>query len=156
MERNWYLSRDGQVFGPVADAQLAQSVAAGRVLPGDLLNVAGEPDWVVAAAVPGLLPRPKARPVARTARVTCFACFGEVTIEYAPGAPNAPCPKCRALIETNEGATAEPAANQAAFAKLESPAEFKKRMQQKVADAEAAAGRDAAILGGVLGGIIGQ
>ena len=63
MDRQWYLLRDGQVFGPVTDAQLAQSAAAGRVFPTDQLNVAGQPDWFAASAVPGLLPTPEPEPV---------------------------------------------------------------------------------------------
>lgn len=166
MERHWYLARNGQVFGPVTDAQLVESAGAGRILPTDQLNIAGEPNWWLASAVPGLLPQPpqeskpvrsRAMPVAVTQsfRVTCFACFKEVTVEVTPGTA-AHCPKCRSVIEIAEpAAESAPSANQAAFAKLESPAAFKARMQKKVAEAQAAAARDAAILGAVTRGVIG-
>jgi hypothetical protein len=171
MARLWYLSRGGQVFGPVTDTQLAESVAAGRVLPTDHLNVAGQPNWVLASTVPGLVPAPKPQPAplsldpeplsldpepvaTRVVRTTCFACFSEVSLNVAPGAVTAPCPRCGAAVETGESASqAAPSANQAAFAALESPAAFKERMQKKVAEAQAAAARDAAILGSVLGAI---
>jgi hypothetical protein len=66
MNRLWYLSRNGQVFGPVTDAQLMQSAAAGHVLPTDQLNLAGQPTWWPATSVPGLLnplPAPIPAPV---------------------------------------------------------------------------------------------
>jgi hypothetical protein len=158
MARLWYLSRSGQVFGPVTDVQLTEWVAAGHVLPTDLLNVAGHPNWVHASAIPGLLPPSLSpAPVAVAARVhqtTCFACFSEVSLNVAPGAMTVACPQCGAAVETGESAAqAAPSANRAAFAALESPAEFKERMQKKVAEAQAAAARDAAILGSVLGAI---
>jgi hypothetical protein len=165
VERQWYLSRNGHVFGPVTDETLAQSAATGRILPTDQLNVAGQPDWWLASAIPGLLPvpqpalvpvpvnpAPKAsalEPVpteiveTRTLRLTCFACFREVTVEVEAGTPTVNCPRCRALLETGEPQTTAPAStNQAAFAALESPRAFKERMQKKVADAQAPAGRD--------------
>jgi hypothetical protein len=156
MARLWYLSRSGQVFGPVTDVQLTEWVRAGHVLPTDLLNVAGHPNWALASAVPGLLPPSLSpAPVAVAARVvqtTCFACFSEVSLNVAPGAVTVPCPRCGAAVETGEStAQAAPSTNQAAFAALESPEAFKERMQKKVAEAQAAAARDAAILGSVLG-----
>ena len=56
MQRHWYLSRGGQVFGPVTDEQLAQAATAGRIDATDLINVAGEPEWRPASEIPGLLP----------------------------------------------------------------------------------------------------
>lgn len=160
MNRHWYLSRAGQVFGPVNDAQLAEGVAMGRVLPTDSLNEAGQPHWLAAGTISWLFPPAALAPVVadlieeqRTARVTCFGCFREVTIEFDPGTATAPCPKCRAAIETGEAADPAPA-HQAAFAKLESPAAFKKRMQQKVAAAEGAAANEGAVIGGIIGGLI--
>ncbi len=143
MPRMWYLSRNGQVFGPVTDPQLAQWVAAGQVLPTDQLNVAGQPNWVLASAIPGLLPAPEplsldpdpeptpAVTPRRSVRVTCFACFEEVTLEFVAGTATAPCPRCRAVLETGEAASTA-AAPAGAFAALESPAAFKERMQKKV------------------------
>lgn len=183
MSRLWYLSRGGQVFGPVTDAQLSESAATGRILPTDQLNVAGQPNWWPTTAIPGLLPAPNPIPAPipapvpaaaqpepepipaevivemKTLRVTCFACFREVTLEFAAGTQTAHCPKCRSAIETGEpaaGANPTDAQAQAAFGKLESKREFKERMQKKVADAQAAAGRDGAALGGILGAIISQ
>src|SRR4051812_13048333 len=98
METQWNLSRNGQVFGPVTDLQLRQTVASGRVLPTDLLNEAGKPDWIAANTVPGLfaplisvedpvVAELIEEPVAalRVIRVTCFGCFREVAIEVTPG-----------------------------------------------------------------------
>ena len=162
MNRLWYLSRSGQVFGPVTDVQLAEWVSARHVLPTDLLNVVGQPNWVFASAIPGLLPAPTPislppdpQPVAaRVVQATCFACFSEVSLNVTPGAVTVPCPRCGATVETGESAAQEASsANQAAFAALESPAAFKARMQKKVADAQAAAAREGAILGSVLGAI---
>jgi hypothetical protein len=154
MYRMWYLSRSGQVFGPVADAQLAQWVAAGQVLPTDQLNVAGQPNWVLASAIPGLLPPPQPlsldpEPLSldddpapapavtpkRSIRVTCFACFEEVVLEFAAGTATAPCPSCRAALETGETPSTA-AAPAGAFAALESPAAFKERMQKKAIAAQ--------------------
>jgi hypothetical protein len=166
MTRLWYLSRSGQVFGPVSDPQFIDWLASGRVLPTDYLNIAGEPGWVLAGAIPGLLEAPTPAPAptpplapqpvaARVVRVTCFACFSEVSLNVTPGAVTAPCPRCGAAVETGESAAqSAPSANQAAFAALESPAAFKERMQKKVAESQAAAERDAAILGTVLGAIV--
>jgi hypothetical protein len=198
MERQWYLARDGKVFGPVTDAQLAEAVAGGRVLPTDQLNVAGHPDWRLATDVPGLLPaapEPVPAPTPETEteteaivaeldtaveavelapadaveiapvdlepvapvklRVTCLACFREVSVEVMPGSCEAHCPKCRSSIEL-EKPVEDPkqSANQAAFAKLESKREFHERMQKKEASARSAAKRDGAVVGGVLGAII--
>ncbi len=160
MERLWYLARDGQIFGPVNDTQLSQAATTGRVLPTDQLNIAGQPNWWLASAIPGLLPVPAepalipATVVSQAVRVTCLACFREVTVEAAEGQTSAHCPKCRAAITLAEPAKDAANPNQAAFAKLESKKDFKKRMQKKVADAQAAAAADAAIAGGIIGAII--
>jgi hypothetical protein len=58
MERQWYLSRDGQVFGPIPDAQMLQSAAQGQVLPTDLVAVMGDQTWWPATSIPNLLPAP--------------------------------------------------------------------------------------------------
>jgi hypothetical protein len=150
MERLWYLARDGEVFGPVTDAQLAEAVAEGRVLPTDQLNVAGEPDWRIATGVPGLLPAPSPppdeaelipaevvevvpeEPVPVKLRVTCLACFRGVSVEVLPGAVEAHCPKCRSAIVLETPVEApKQSANQAAFAKLESKREFKERLHKR-------------------------
>lgn len=162
MNRVWYLSRNGHVFGPVTDEQLAQSVAEGRVFPTDQLNIAGQPHWWAASAIPGLLPpsaptqEPELVPAAeiKSLRITCFACFREVTLEFEAGTPTAHCPRCRSAIETGETETPATATPQAAFAALESPKAFKARMQKKVADAHSGAKSDGAVIGGILGAII--
>lgn len=181
MDRQWYLSRNGQVFGPVTDAQLAESARTGRVFPTDQLNIAGQPNWWAAGAIPGLLPPPAPvanpfapapagtqeplsldpEPVAllpvteiKTLRITCFACFREVTLEFEAGTPEAHCPRCRSAIETGETGSPETAAPQAAFAKLESEKAFKERMKKKVDAAHAGARNDGAVIGGILGAII--
>lgn len=178
MDRQWYLSRNGQVFGPVTDAQLAESARAGRIFPTDQLNLVGQPHWWAASAVPGLLPPPAPvqnpfapaaqqplaldpEPVAlqpaveiKSLRVTCLACFREVTVEFEAGTPEAPCPKCRALLATGETATADAAGPEAAFGKLESAKAFKERMKKKADAATAGARNDGAVLGGILGAII--
>jgi hypothetical protein len=180
MQRHWYLARAGQVFGPVSDEQLAQSVRDGRVLPDDQLNIAGQPNWWRAADIPGLLPAPAptaaqepvmadlipaevvepelipAEVMTQTIRVTCFACFREVSVEVEEGATSAHCPKCRSAIALAEPVQAAANPNQAAFAKLESKKEFKRRMQEKAALAQGAAANQgaAAAAGGMLGAII--
>jgi len=178
MERLWYLARDEEVFGPVTDAQLAEAVAEGRVLPTDQLNVAGQPDWRFAINVPGLLTPSQPpyevveneaaelapedavevlpeEPVPVKIRVTCLACFREVSVKVLPGAVDAHCPKCHSTIVLEAPVEApKPSANQAAFAKLESKREFKERMQKKESAARTAAMRDGAVVGGVIGAII--
>lgn len=158
MERQWYLSRDGKVFGPVTDAQLAEAVAAGRVLPTDQLNVAGLPEWRLATDVPGLLPAasepevvevvevvdlapvdlepidlaPVSEPV--KVRVTCMACFRQVTVTVMPGDTSSYCPmpKCRSAIELEGPVKAPPPRpGNDAFSKLESKRAFKERLQKK-------------------------
>jgi hypothetical protein len=164
MQRQWYVSRAGQVFGPVNDAQLMQGAAERRVLPTDQLNVAGEPHWVVANAIPWLFPAAAQAMEANLipaevveepveVRVTCMACFRDVKVCVMPGDAATSCPKCRAVIELEqpEGAAA-PSANQAAFEHLESKKDFKKRMQKKVADMQPQ--QNNAALGGLIGGII--
>lgn len=162
MERAWYLLRDGQVFGPVSDEQLTQSVAAGRVLPTDRLNVAGRPDWLVAADVPGLLPvaasaplPPSAVPepspaVMRTARMTCMSCFSESAVEFQAGTATVPCPACGTALPTGEE---NDGAAEAAFGTFDSPEALKARLQKKVADAYAAEAAQMGILKGVARGI---
>ena len=159
MERQWYLSRGGQVFGPVTDTQLRQSAAAGMVAPTDMLNPVGDPNWWAASAIPGLLPVAAALPVAapapkpepRTVRVTCFACFNEVALMFQPGVTEAPCPKCRAMLATGEAESVS--APDGSFPTLESPAEMKARLNAKVAAAHAAEGGNA-VTRGLITGVI--
>jgi hypothetical protein len=166
MHRYWYLSRDGQVYGPYTDAQLAEAVAAGNVLPTDMLNVAGVAEWRVASAVPGLLPPPEPLSLdpdpdeivpsveIKTLKLTCFACFRQVKVEFEAGQPTVACPKCRAVLETGETAAPAPAGSKA-FAALESPAEFKERMERKAAAAASPDGTHGAIGRAIAAGILG-
>lgn len=50
----WYYIKDGQQLGPADDTGLSRLVAAGRLLPNDLVWTEGLSDWVVASAVPSL------------------------------------------------------------------------------------------------------
>lgn len=45
----WHLGRDGQVLGPISDAELNQLLASGRIEPTDLLWKLGMADWQTAA-----------------------------------------------------------------------------------------------------------
>jgi hypothetical protein len=160
MERQWYLSRDGKVFGPVTDAQLLQSAAAGQILPTDWLNVAGDPHWHLASAIQGLLPTTQVsaptqpQRETQTVRVTCFACFTEALV--LQGASAAQCPKCGAALQTGESAQASGESSDAAgaFENLEHPAIFKARLQAKVRAAYAAEAADYATAAGVLRGLV--
>jgi ribosomal protein S27E len=164
MERQWYLSRDGQVFGPVNDAQLLQTAAAGRIQPTDLLNVAGEANWHMASAIPGLLPAAPAavepmqlpEPETRTVRVTCFACFNEVVLAVETGAAAAPCPKCGAVLPTGESAatSSESTTVEGEFPELENPAAFKARLNAKVKAAYAAEANTYGTVAGIARGLI--
>jgi ribosomal protein S27E len=159
MERHWYLSREGKVFGPVNDAQLLQAAATGRVQPTDLLNVAGEPYWHIASTIPGLFhttyaQSPNSAP--QSVRVTCFACFTEVLVALAHGTTAVQCPKCGAALQTGETAPAsgESSDGAGAFEALENPAVFKARLQAKVRAAYAAEAADFAIAAGALRGLV--
>ncbi len=55
-EYEWYLAREGQRYGPIADDDLHQLVAKGQLKPEDLIWRKGFPEWVEARTVAGLLP----------------------------------------------------------------------------------------------------
>jgi S1-C subfamily serine protease len=60
---NWYTSRHGQMHGPFPWAELCRRVAAGELLPTDVVCAAGQTQWQSATAVPGLtFPSPPAAP----------------------------------------------------------------------------------------------
>lgn len=163
MERRWYLSRGGKVFGPVSDAKLVRAAVAGRILPTDQLNIAGGPFWIPAADILALLSaartqlepepelelepaesepaereQPKVEQVATTItiRTTCMACFSEVSVEVMPNATSAHCPLCRSAMEISVPSDSTSAAlNEEEFAKLENDRDHQNRMEKKAADA---------------------
>jgi hypothetical protein len=139
MERLWYLSRSGQVFGPMPESHLLHAATTGQIVATDYLNLAGMPNWVPTTAVPGLLAlaHRQPEPIAPewTVRVTCLACYCEMEVGVPDGAASVPCPRCGAAIDTSEVN-----ANAAPFANLESPEQLKARLNQKVEAAYAAAG----------------
>jgi hypothetical protein len=53
----WYLTRDGQVWGPVALEQLKNALAEGSARPTDLVWKPGMAEWVAASDVAVLQPR---------------------------------------------------------------------------------------------------
>ncbi len=55
-EYEWYLARDGQRYGPIADDDLHQLVTKGQLKSEDLIWRKGFPEWVEAGTIPGLLP----------------------------------------------------------------------------------------------------
>jgi GYF domain 2 len=60
---NWYVGRDGQQYGPVADTAFRGMVETGQVLPTDLVWCDGMPNWVPASALPRQQPQPTPEPV---------------------------------------------------------------------------------------------
>jgi hypothetical protein len=139
MERLWYLSRGGQVFGPMTESHLLHAATTGQIAATDYLNLAGMPNWVPTTAVPGLLAlahrQPEPITPEWTVRVTCLACYSEAEVGVPDGAASVPCPRCGAAIDTSEAnAGAVP------FADLESPEQLRARLNQKVEAAYAAGG----------------
>ncbi len=65
MSEQWYLSREGEQYGPYSWPQLREFAAGGRVRPQDFVWCEGMADWVVATEVDGLLgpPAPPPPPV---------------------------------------------------------------------------------------------
>ncbi len=52
---SWYYARGGQAVGPVSVDTLRQLVAAGQLLPGDLVWREGMSEWTAISSIPGLL-----------------------------------------------------------------------------------------------------
>jgi uncharacterized membrane protein len=50
----WYLSRDGQQYGPVTDQQVRELLGRGQLLPTDYVWREGFGEWTMAQTVPGL------------------------------------------------------------------------------------------------------
>jgi hypothetical protein len=55
MENGWYYTRQGQPVGPISREQLQQLAASHQLLPTDLVWAPGQPDWVPASSISGLL-----------------------------------------------------------------------------------------------------
>lgn len=62
MANEWYYSHDGERHGPVAEEQIKEMAAVGRLRPDDLVWQAGMADWMAAGKVPGLLSTPSGPP----------------------------------------------------------------------------------------------
>jgi hypothetical protein len=54
--RQWYYDRAGTQTGPVEESALRQLIATGEVSPDTLVWNGEMPNWMVASAVPGLIP----------------------------------------------------------------------------------------------------
>jgi hypothetical protein len=65
--RQWYLSRDGQQYGPISDAELTRLHELGHVLATDLLWRQGFPQWRTALVLfPTQKHKHAVRPIANT------------------------------------------------------------------------------------------
>ncbi len=62
MSEQWYLSREGEQYGPYSWVQLREFADGGRVRPQDFVWCEGMADWVVATEVEGLLGPPAPTP----------------------------------------------------------------------------------------------
>jgi hypothetical protein len=60
----YFVQRGQEKFGPYSLAELQEYVQAGRILPGDLTQSEGMPDWVAVSQVLGNIPIPQKAPVA--------------------------------------------------------------------------------------------
>lgn len=61
-EPSWYLTRDGQQFGPLSDKELSLFADGDNFKPGDLLWTAGLDNWKPADSIFGLKPSPEPEP----------------------------------------------------------------------------------------------
>jgi GYF domain 2 len=59
---SWFLSRDGQQYGPYTIAQLQKMVGAGQLQPGDMAWKEGMAGWAEARTIPDLFSVPAADP----------------------------------------------------------------------------------------------
>ena len=57
-ETAWYVGRDGQQYGPVADAEFRRMFEVGQLLPTDLVWREGFPEWRAAGLPVETLPVP--------------------------------------------------------------------------------------------------
>ncbi len=92
MSEQWYLSREGERYGPYSWEQLCEFAAAGRVGPQDFVWGEGMSDWVAATEVEGLLgttaaAAPPADPAAASPRGPA-ASASEPREERQPAAPS--------------------------------------------------------------------
>ena len=139
MERTWYVSRDGQMFGPFTPLEIKEAADAGRVVGTDLIQQAGAGTWRAASEFPGLI---TTRARATVMKLTCFVCYAEVDVGVMPGASSATCNACGREI-----------ACEAAAVDVSAPAfegmggNLEDRIRQRVADAYAAAEAENQMLG---------
>ena len=94
MSDQWYYSRDGQRFGPLATEQLHQMAAARQLLPTDLLWKNGMPGWAPAPSVPGLFAA-DALDVQSTAKTAPRAAAADVLDHQSTARPIAEVPPRR-------------------------------------------------------------
>lgn len=76
MSQQWYISRDGQRFGPYSWADLTAYAQTGRVLPDDDVWTEGNTSWVKARAVSGLFDPSPGLPSGRESRSRRFILLG--------------------------------------------------------------------------------
>ena len=111
VEKCWYLARNNLVAGPFSEEQIRQFASANQLSSADMVQKAGSgvwepiPEFLASLQTDTLIPLAEPVPVpssAREVRVTCFACYAEVTIALETGKSTANCPKCRneILIES--------------------------------------------------------
>jgi hypothetical protein len=62
MSTDRYYSSNGKRLGPVSETELRNLAATGRITASDLVWRTGQPSWIPAASVPGLLPGPPPLP----------------------------------------------------------------------------------------------
>jgi hypothetical protein len=61
MNLEWFLAKNGVRIGPLSIHHLKQLIAAGQVLPSDMVLMPGEQQWVTAGSLSNLFP-PQAPP----------------------------------------------------------------------------------------------
>jgi hypothetical protein len=52
----WYLTKNGQQFGPLTQRQLSEMAVSGQLQPGDQLWTEGLPQWIAAETLTWLFP----------------------------------------------------------------------------------------------------
>lgn len=73
LRMGWYYSLNGEQVGPVSERDIRALVSNGQITASDLVWQTGQRNWVPAAAMPGLFPKPPplpppGRPQARESR----------------------------------------------------------------------------------------
>lgn len=62
MSQEWYLSKDGEKYGPVSSSKLKEMARKGRITRDDLVWHSGLEDWVRAGRLKGLFTKPPPSP----------------------------------------------------------------------------------------------